>query len=86
MVINFSRGLRDQMRCVAYDEESWRINRACLAEKCKNTGWKNCVDGTKSTMRQAVVESAVHRKQDDENCKTRDCLISGLWGGWRVDS
>jgi hypothetical protein len=41
---NLSQGLRDQMNCFECDEDSQRINRACLAEGRKNTGRDRCAD------------------------------------------
>jgi hypothetical protein len=51
MVINFSQCLRDQMTCVGYDNKSWRINRACLAETNKSAGWEDYDDGAKRAVR-----------------------------------
>jgi hypothetical protein len=51
MVINFSQGLRDKMIRAGYDNESWRIDRACLAEKNKSAAREDHDDGAKLAMR-----------------------------------
>jgi hypothetical protein len=51
MVINFSQGMRDEMRCYGCDEKSSRVNRACLAERNKSPGWEDYEDGAKLAIR-----------------------------------
>jgi hypothetical protein len=70
MVIDFSQGLRDEVNCPGWDGESSHIDRACLAEKSKNSGCENSVGGGKFAMRKAM---SVPRRANHvcENCETK---------------
>jgi hypothetical protein len=39
------------MNCVGYNDKSWRINRACLAERSNYCGFKSCVDRAEFAIR-----------------------------------
>jgi hypothetical protein len=58
LAINVSQGLRDEMHCAGYEEESSHINRARLAESCNNTGLDKYADG-QSLLRRLRTEEPV---------------------------